>query len=131
MKKSKSFISRIKAVKDNHHISIFWFFLPKIILLGTYESWYPVGIFDLVFIDGDKENYLVYLKLALKNNTISGSVIVVDNIFFHGDVFNDKATHAKGIGAKKVLEYVRKNQKLFSSISIIPLYDGTLILKKK
>lgn len=51
MKKSKSFISRIKAVKDNHHISIFWFFLPKIILLGTYESWYPVGIFDLVFID--------------------------------------------------------------------------------
>ena len=87
--------------------------------------------FDLVFIDGDKENYLVYLKLALKNNTISGSVIVVDNIFFHGDVFNDKATHAKGIGAKKVLEYVRKNQKLFSSISIIPLYDGTLILKKK
>ena len=25
--------------------------IPKIILLGTYESWYPIGIFEWVFID--------------------------------------------------------------------------------
>lgn len=87
--------------------------------------------YDLVFIDGDKENYLVYLKLALQNNTKSGSVVIVDNIFFHGDVFNNKPTNVKGLGAKKVLEFVSKNQKLFSSVSILPLYDGTLILKKK
>ena len=51
MKKSKSFLSKIKADPDNHHISIFWFFLPKIIMLGTYENWYPVGVFDWEFID--------------------------------------------------------------------------------
>ena len=51
MKKLKSFLVRIKADPDNHHISIYWFFIPKIILLGTYESWYPIGIFESVFID--------------------------------------------------------------------------------
>ena len=87
--------------------------------------------FDLIFIDGDKENYLLYLKHVLKNNTKSGSIIIVDNIFFHGDVFNSRPTHKKGNGAKKVLKFVEGSKKLFSSISIIPLYDGTLILKKK
>ncbi|MDC3109302.1 class I SAM-dependent methyltransferase [Alphaproteobacteria bacterium] len=86
--------------------------------------------FDLIFIDGDKENYLLYLKLVLKNNTKSGSIIIVDNIFFHGDVFNSKSLHKKGKGAKKVLKFIEGNKKLFTSISIIPLYDGTLILKK-
>ena len=85
----------------------------------------------LKFIDGDKENYLLYLKHVLKNNTKSGSIIIVDNIFFHGDVFNSRPTHKKGNGAKKVLKFVEGSKKLFSSISIIPLYDGTLILKKK
>lgn len=87
--------------------------------------------FDLVFIDGDKQNYLVYLKYILENNTKSGSIIIIDNIFFHGDVFNPKSNHIKGEGAKKVLNFVSKCKNLFSSTSIIPLYDGTLVLKKK
>ena len=86
--------------------------------------------FDLIFIDGNKENYLYYLKRVLKENTRKGSVIIIDNILFHGDVLNKAPVTAKGKGVKKVLEFIKKS-KLFTSILLLPLYDGSLILKKK
>lgn len=58
------FLKKIKADPDNQHISIFWFFLPKIILLGTYESWYPIGIFKVVFID-DSIRILSFAMISL------------------------------------------------------------------
>jgi caffeoyl-CoA O-methyltransferase len=86
--------------------------------------------YDLIFIDGNKENYLAYLKSVIKNNTKHGSIIIVDNILFHGDVLNPKPTTEKGKGAKNVLDFV-KDSKLFSSTLLLPMYDGSLILKIK
>lgn len=86
--------------------------------------------FDLVFIDGNKENYLNYLKLVLKNNTKKGSTIIIDNILFHGDVLNKTPVTEKGKGAKKVLKFIQ-DSKIFTSLLLIPVYDGSLILKRK
>ena len=61
--------------------------------------------FDMVFLDGDKGNYLNILKKIEKNNLKKGSLIIVDNYFFHGDVVNKKQVTGKGEGVKKLLIY--------------------------
>jgi len=84
--------------------------------------------FDLVFLDGDKGNYLNILKKIEKNNLKKGSLIIVDNYFFHGDVVNKKQVTEKGVGVKNLHNYIEKNKKFHKTI--IPIYDGILLLKK-
>ena len=48
------------------------------------------GLFDFVFIDADKENYLLYLKKSLPMLGPNG-VIVVDNCLWSGKVLNPGA----------------------------------------
>jgi predicted O-methyltransferase YrrM len=48
-------------------------------------------LFDLAFIDGNKERYAHYFE-ALEPRVRSGGLILVDDVFFHGDVLNAKAT---------------------------------------
>ncbi|WP_299177441.1 O-methyltransferase, partial [uncultured Chryseobacterium sp.] len=45
-------------------------------------------IFDLVFIDADKENYVEYFKL-IKPRTKSGSVVMFDNVLWYGKVLEE------------------------------------------
>ena len=85
--------------------------------------------FDLVFIDGDKGNYLSIFKLIEKHNIKRGSIIIVDNYFFHGDVVNKKPRTEKGKGVKALINYIEKNDNFTKTI--IPIYDGILLLKKK
>jgi predicted O-methyltransferase YrrM len=54
------------------------------------------GQFDLVFIDGAKQQYLDYLQMS-ENRLHKGSVVVADNIGVFGDVM------------KNYLEYVRSS----------------------
>ena len=53
------------------------------------------GIFDLIFLDAEKTQYLAYLK-AVEKNLHKGSVIVADNVGIFKDQMQD------------YLEYVRK-----------------------
>ena len=46
-------------------------------------------IFDLIFIDADKENYAEYLKLV-KPRMKSGGVLMVDNVLWYGKVLDEK-----------------------------------------
>jgi caffeoyl-CoA O-methyltransferase len=85
--------------------------------------------FDLVFIDGDKGNYLSIFKLIEKNNIKKNSIIIVDNYFFHGDVVNKKPRTEKGKGVKALINYIEKNDNFTKTI--LPIYDGILLLKKK
>ena len=52
-------------------------------------------VFDLVFIDGNKERYKDYVvktePLLAKNG-----IMIVDDCFYHGDVLNAAPTDAKG-----------------------------------
>ena len=53
------------------------------------------GIFDLIFLDAEKTQYLAYLK-AVEKNLHKGSVVVADNVGIFKDQMQD------------YLEYVRK-----------------------
>ncbi len=46
------------------------------------------GTFDLVFIDADKPNYVNYFHLIMQK-VHSGSLIVSDNVLWHGKVVED------------------------------------------
>jgi predicted O-methyltransferase YrrM len=84
--------------------------------------------FNLIFLDGDKGKYLKIFKLIEKNNIKKGSIIIVDNFFFHGDVLN-KSQSEKGFGVKKLGLYISKSKKYI--VTLLPMYDGIALLKKK
>lgn len=84
--------------------------------------------FDLVFIDGDKGNYLNIFKIICKNNIKKNSIIIFDDIFFHGDILNKKFKTSKGKGIFDLLNVIKEDKKFTKTI--LPIYGGVLILKK-
>ena len=83
--------------------------------------------FDFVFIDGDKERYADYLNFV-EPMLSEGALVVIDDAFFHGDVFNDDCVTDKGAGVKESIELALRKQgyrKMF-----LPVSNGILVLKK-
>ena len=84
-------------------------------------------IFDMVFIDADKENYKNYYDNSLDLITKDG-LIIIDNVLWHGDVAdktkNDKLTNI----IRDFNSYV-KNDKKTEQI-ILPLGDGFTVCRK-
>lgn len=81
--------------------------------------------YDLIFIDGDKENYDKYFENCISLLNQDGCIIV-DDIFFHGDVFNEIPTTTRGAGVKRLISYLQE-QKLKMCFTIIPISNGVLI----
>ena len=85
-------------------------------------------IFDLVFIDADKEEYPEYYH-KVKNKVRKGGYIIADNIFWDGKVlqkgFLDKST-------KGILEFTEiiKNDPGLEKV-VLPVRDGLMIIRKK
>jgi predicted O-methyltransferase YrrM len=84
-------------------------------------------IFDIVFIDADKENYKNYYDNSLDLINKEG-LIIIDNVLWHGEVVdkkkNDKLTNI----IRDFNSYV-KNDKKTEQI-IIPLGDGFTVCRK-
>mgnify|MGYP001327848099 FL=1 len=84
-------------------------------------------IFDLIFIDADKENYIKYYDLAFQLISNNG-LILIDNVLWKGDVIdknkNDRMTN--------IIRYFNthiKNDKRIEKI-ILPIGDGVTICRK-
>jgi len=93
----------------------------KDIILQLDEEW------DLVFIDADKVSYIEYYELTLPRLKRGGWVLV-DNVFFHGQVFSETITgkNAKAIDAfnKHVANDLRVEQVM------MPIRDGIMLIRK-
>ncbi|MGC4129212.1 MAG: O-methyltransferase [Bergeyella sp.] len=85
-------------------------------------------IFDLVFIDADKENYPEYFKL-IKPRTKSGSVVIFDNVLWYGKVLDENPKQKATQKIKELNEMAAKDTD-FENL-ILPLRDGINILRKK
>jgi predicted O-methyltransferase YrrM len=106
------------------------FFHQKIILhIG--DALQIVGeineLWDLVFIDADKENYIHYFNLVLSRVRQNG-FILADNVLFHGEVLEEKI---KGKSAKAIQAF---NDYLLTRSDvekmILPLRDGLMLIRK-
>lgn len=85
-------------------------------------------IFDLVFIDADKQNYAAYFDLVI-DKTRSGGLILIDNVLWSGKVlnqeeFNDKTTTGLADFNQKVQEDNRVENLL------LPVRDGLMLIRK-
>jgi len=84
-------------------------------------------VWDLIFIDADKVSYIEYYELTLPRLK-SGGWILVDNVFFHGQVFSENISgkNAKAIDAfnKHVTSDLRVEQVM------IPIRDGLMLIRK-
>jgi caffeoyl-CoA O-methyltransferase len=83
-------------------------------------------VFDLVFIDADKENYSKYYDLVF-DKVRSGGLILADNVLWSGKVIQprpDKDTRALLEFNQKVMVDPRVEKLL------LPLRDGILMIRK-
>lgn len=83
-------------------------------------------MFDLVFIDADKENYTRYLEMVTDKVNLNG-FILADNVLWSGkvlDVKPDKDTRAIQEFNRKVKEDPRMEHIL------LPLRDGIMLIRK-
>ena len=81
--------------------------------------------FDAVFIDGNKERYAEYFTLAAQHLT-PGGMIVVDDVFFHGDVLNDRPSTEKGRGVQAFLRLAATRDDFFKAT--IPVANGLMVM---
>ena len=84
-------------------------------------------IFDMVFIDADKENYKNYYDISLDLIKKEG-LIIVDNVLWHGEVVdktkNDRLTNI----IRDFNSYVKDDKK--TEQIILPLGDGFTVCRK-
>ncbi|MFS8082407.1 MAG: O-methyltransferase [Ginsengibacter sp.] len=83
---------------------------------------------DLVFIDADKSGYIDYYELTLPRLKKNG-IILVDNVLFHGQVFEEnlKGKNAKAIHSFN--EYVSMDERVMQVM--LTLRDGLMLIIKK
>jgi caffeoyl-CoA O-methyltransferase len=84
-------------------------------------------IWDLVFIDADKVNYINYYELTLPILQ-KGGFILADNVLFHGEVLDEKITgkNAKAIHAFN--EHVKSDARVHQVL--LTVRDGLLLIQK-
>lgn len=86
-------------------------------------------MFDLVFIDADKPNYLNYYNLVF-DKIKNGAYIIVDNVLWDGKVIGkyincDEST----LGIKKFNDFVQNDNRVENIL--LNIRDGLMILRKK
>lgn len=85
--------------------------------------------FDLVFIDGEKSEYIKYYDLVF-DKVVMGGYILADNILWSGKVV--KELEKGDYFTKGILDfnnYIKNDNRVEKTI--LPLRDGTLLIRKK
>ncbi|MEZ5923403.1 MAG: class I SAM-dependent methyltransferase [Hyphomicrobiaceae bacterium] len=85
------------------------------------------GRFDMAFIDADKSNYVAYYEhcLALIR---PGGLILIDNVFWGGDVADPANTTADTQAIRAVVATVMGDRRV--SAATIPIGDGLTLVRK-
>jgi caffeoyl-CoA O-methyltransferase len=83
-------------------------------------------VFDLIFIDADKENYITYYNLAIEK-TRSGGIIMADNVLWSGKVLQD-IVDEETRSIKEFNEFVMKDSRVENIM--LPFRDGLSLIRK-
>lgn len=94
----------------------------RAIIPALAETW------DLVFIDADKPGYTDYFNLVFPVVRANG-FILADNMFFHGQVLDEKAG---GKSVNGIRDFTRMlDQRTDIEHLLLPLRDGISLVRKK
>ena len=89
-------------------------------------------VFDFVFLDGPKGQYVKYFPY-LEKITKSGSVIFCDDVLYYGMILDEtKVIHKKITIVRNLKEFLNlaKNSPLYNS-KLLEIDDGVLVLERK
>jgi predicted O-methyltransferase YrrM len=84
-------------------------------------------LFDLIFIDADKENYIKYYELAFRLITNKG-LILIDNVLWKGDVIDDNKKDGMIKIIKEFNSHIKNDQRIEKVI--LPIGDGVTVCRK-
>ncbi len=85
-------------------------------------------MFDIVFIDGDKREYVEYFKLII-DKVNPGGFILADNVLWGGKVVEDETNDPQTRGIINFNTMIRNETKIEDVI--IPIRDGLMLIRKK
>ena len=99
--------------------------------LEQLKSLEPLGPFDMIFIDADKEPYLKYLDWAEKHLK-KGALLVADNTFLFGSVYGEPERDSKPKTVKVMREFNKRlaNSKFWQG-ALIPTQEGMTVSIKQ
>ena len=84
--------------------------------------------FDLVFIDGNKREYIKYYEMAMEYLN-DGGWILADNTLWDGHVIDQERQDAQTNGVRAFNDLIRNDERV--EVVILPLRDGLTIIRKK
>ena len=85
-------------------------------------------MFDLVFMDADKREYIEYYNLII-GKVNPGGFIIVDNVLWSGQVLDKDTTDQQARGIIDFNSMIRNETKI--ERVIIPIRDGLMLIRKK
>ncbi|MDX6297093.1 MAG: hypothetical protein QOI51_950 [Nocardioidaceae bacterium] len=85
------------------------------------------GHYDLVFCDGDKQEYAQYLEQA-RRLLRPGGLVAFDNSLWHDRVADPSVRDAQTTAIRETLNAVRDDERLVSVL--LPVGDGLLVAQK-
>ncbi len=85
------------------------------------ENW------DLVFIDADKPSYIQYFSLVFPQLRKNG-FIFADNIFFHGEVLEEKVKGKSAKGIRDFNQFIRERNDIEKVV--LTVRDGLYLIRK-
>ena len=85
-------------------------------------------IFDFIFIDADKSNYLNYYELSLQLLTVNG-IIIIDNMLWRGNVADERIKDSQTKIIHDLNKKIQNDARV--NFSLLPLSDGLSFLIKR
>jgi predicted O-methyltransferase YrrM len=85
------------------------------------------GLFDLVFLDADKENYPVYYEMIVQK-VVKGGYILADNVLWGGKVLGNRDTDHSTKAIQKFNQQVTMDPRVENLL--LPIRDGLMVIKK-
>ncbi len=118
---NKVAINFFKKANQNHKI--------KTLIKPAIESLDEIKneMFDLVFIDADKMNYIEYYERSLQLLNNNG-LIIIDNVLWYGEVVNENNNDKFTKNIKEFNSHISKDTRVEKLI--IPLGDGMTVCRK-
>lgn len=101
---------------------------PALETLNVLERGGQGESFDLIFIDADKANYLVYLEHALVLAR-QGGLILFDNVLWSGRVLEQNPDSADTRAIQALNRTLKRDRRL--DLSLLPLGDGLSLCRKR
>ncbi len=88
----------------------------------------PPGSFDMIFLDADKESYLLYLEHA-RRLLRPGGIMVADNAFWDGRVLEDEPEDSSTVGMKAFNKALAASEAF--TATVLPVGDGVAVAVRR